>query len=140
MSYGKGNAENLGIVKTEISLNDQAVWYQQKMQRKIRYLEKQYIAATNMLEYERNKFQRLLEMKEAGIAEELSENLSLELQAIYDIAEYVDDDNKRRIVRRLNRINDILDRFVNGDDRPEPVAVSESELDKVPGPTEVRES
>ena len=77
----------------------------------VRKLEEGKAYAENMLSFERNKFQRLMETREAGIAEELSDRLKLELQAIGEIAEYLGDDDKRRIQRRLQRIDKILSAF-----------------------------
>lgn len=67
--------------------------------------------AEGRLEYERNKFERQIEMKEAGIAEELSGDIELEIQAIREIIEYIDSDDQRRIRRRLQRIDDILQEY-----------------------------
>lgn len=79
-------------------------------------LREERIAAEGMLEYERNKFHRQMETKEAGLADQLSENLSLEIQAIRETVEYVDEDNQRRILRRLQRIDKILQEFGGAED------------------------
>lgn len=60
------------------------------------------------LEYERNWFDRQMEMKEVGIAEQLAGKIELEIQAIRDTIECIDEDNQRRIRRRLQRIDNIL--------------------------------
>lgn len=83
------------------------------MREKIAQLEQEKNDAESMLEYERNKFERQLREKEAGIAEQLSNAISLEIQALREIIEYIDEDNQRRIHRRLQRIDDILQEFVN---------------------------
>lgn len=70
--------------------------------------------AESMLEYERNKFERQMQSKEAGIAEQLAGDIELEIQAIREIIEYIDEDNQRRIRRRLQRIDDILQEFGGG--------------------------
>lgn len=67
--------------------------------------------AESMLEYERNKFERQMQSKEAGIAEQLAGDIELEIQAMREIIEYIDEDNQRRIHRRLQRIDDILQEF-----------------------------
>ena len=67
--------------------------------------------AESMLEYERNKFERQMQSKEAGIAEQLADDIDLEIQAIRETIEYVDEGNKKRIRRRLQRIDDILHEF-----------------------------
>lgn len=65
----------------------------------------------DMLEYERNKYERLLKSQGSGIAKELQDTIKLELLAIRDIAEYVPEDDKRRILRRLDRIDKYLEEF-----------------------------
>lgn len=69
-----------------------------------------------MLEYERNKFERQMQSKEAGIAEQLAGDIELEIQAIRETTEYIDEDNQRRIRRRLQRIDDILQEFGGASD------------------------
>ena len=71
-------------------------------------LKAEKTAAENMLEYERHKYQRQLSAQESGIIEHFLNAVGLELQAIYDLTEYLEESDKRRIRRRLNRINDIL--------------------------------
>ena len=66
-----------------------------------------------MLAYERNKFARQLAEKEAGIAEEIRDKIALELKAIREISSYIGTDDQRRIVRRLDRIADILDDYMS---------------------------
>lgn len=66
-----------------------------------------------MIAYERNKFARQLAEKEAGIAEEIRDKIALELQAIREISAYIGADDQRRIVRRLDRIADILDDYMS---------------------------
>ena len=72
--------------------------------------------AERMLEYERNKFERQMQSKEAGIAEQLAGDIELEIQAIRETTEYIDEDNQRRIRRRLQRIDDILQEFGGASD------------------------
>ena len=64
-----------------------------------------------MLEFERNRFQLQMKSKEAGLANLLARKIGLEILAIRETAEYVDDDNRRRLYRRLDRIDDILKNF-----------------------------
>ena len=71
-------------------------------------LEQQKTTAENMLDYEKNKFERQLDLKEAGIAEQFSDDIGLELQAIRELTEYLEEGDQRRIRRRLNRIDSIL--------------------------------
>lgn len=65
----------------------------------------------NRLEYERNKYKRIIRDQERGICEALEKDLQLELSALRDIAEHVNEDDRRRIVRRLNRIEERLHEF-----------------------------
>lgn len=65
----------------------------------------------NRLLYERNKYEKLLRDKERGICEALGKDLQLELSALRDIAEHVNEDDRRRIIRRLNRIEERLHEF-----------------------------
>ena len=74
-------------------------------------LRKELKDADGLLEFERNRFQRQMQHKEAGIAEQLSRMLRLELQAIRETAEYVDEHNQYLLIRRLDRIENILSDF-----------------------------
>ena len=74
-------------------------------------LRKEREASENMLEFEKNRFQRQMQSKDAGLAKQLSKKIELEIQAIRETAEYVDEDNQRRLYRRLGRIDDILKNF-----------------------------
>lgn len=65
----------------------------------------------NRLEYERNKYERIIRDQERGICEALGKDLQLELSALRDIAEHVNEDDRRRIIRRLNRIEERLHEF-----------------------------
>ncbi len=65
----------------------------------------------NRLLYERNKYERMLHDKERGICEALEKDLKLDLSALRDIAEHVNEDDRRRIIRRLNRIEERLHEF-----------------------------
>ena len=74
-------------------------------------LRKELSYAENRLEFERHCFRRQMEMKEAGIAEELAKMLALELLGIREIADHVGENDRRRILRRLQRIDRILGDF-----------------------------
>lgn len=80
---------------------------------RIEELEAENASLQGMLAYERNKFARQMKEKEAGIAEQLSEAIALEVQAIRELCGYVEEDDRRRILRRLRRIDDILQNFSN---------------------------
>ena len=82
-----------------------------KLEEECEHLRKDLKAVENMLEFERNRFQLQMKSKEAGLANLLSRKIGLEIQAIRETAEYVDDDNRRRLNRRLGRIDNILKSF-----------------------------
>ncbi len=74
-------------------------------------LELERNAAENRLEYERNRFERIMAGKDAAIAAALGKKLELELDALREIADHVDEAERRRMLRRLQRIDDIVGRF-----------------------------
>lgn len=74
-------------------------------------LRTELMAAEDMLEFERNKFEKLLITQEADIAERISTSISLELQAIRDLACYLGEDDRKRFNRRLDRIDRYLSEF-----------------------------
>ena len=67
-------------------------------------------AAENMLAYEKNKFEKQLKTQETGIADQLAADIGLELQAMRDLVEYLDESDQKRFRRRLDRI----DRYLQG--------------------------
>lgn len=67
-------------------------------------------AAENMLAYEKNKFERQLRSQEMGLADQLASDIGLELQAMRDLVEYLDESDQKRFRRRLDRI----DRYLQG--------------------------
>lgn len=105
------NAELESDLKYWKGVHADLVEKNRQLEKELDRLSKDRTAAEDMLEYERNKFKRQMETKEAGLAEQLSDNLSLEIQAIRETVEYVDEDNQRRILRRLQRIDKILHEF-----------------------------
>ena len=64
--------------------------------------------AENMLDYERNKYERMLDNLEKEIKEGLRRNLKMELEAVRENAQYVDAIYRKRIVRRCDRIDEAL--------------------------------
>lgn len=68
-------------------------------------------AAENMLGYEKNKFEKQLQSQEAGLAGQISADISLELQALRELVEYLGEDDQRRFRRRLDRIDRYLQEF-----------------------------
>lgn len=65
----------------------------------------------NMLDYERNKFERQMKLKDQGIVRHLAEKLNPELESIRESIQYIEDDDRMRIGRRLDRIDKILNRL-----------------------------
>lgn len=74
-------------------------------------LRQKHSKSENRLEYERDIFERQMRTKEEGIAKQLTSTIHSELQAVREIAERVDENNQRRIFRRLDRIDEFLKRF-----------------------------
>lgn len=68
-------------------------------------------AAENRLDYEKNKFEKQLKTQEAGLAEQITSDIALELQAIRDLVDYLDEDDQKRFRRRLDRIDCYLKEF-----------------------------
>ena len=66
-----------------------------------------------LLEYERNKCAVLLQTQAREITDEIKDILHLELQGISDIAQYLNEADRNRILRRLSRINQYLDDYSN---------------------------
>lgn len=77
----------------------------------IQQLSEERDAAENMLDFEKNKFEKQLETQEAGLAEQMTADIALELQAIRDLVEYLDPDDQKRFRRRLDRIDRYLQEF-----------------------------
>jgi hypothetical protein len=65
----------------------------------------------NYLEFERNKYERLFKAQGRGYAKELKDTIYLELLSIRDICENLPEFDQRRILRRLDRIDQYLEEF-----------------------------
>ncbi len=68
-------------------------------------------AAESMLEYEKNKFAKLLQSQKSGLADQLTADIALELQALRELVEYLEPDDQKRFRRRLDRIDGYLQEF-----------------------------
>ena len=68
-------------------------------------------AAESMLEYEKNKFVKLLQSQKSGLADQLTADIALELQALRELVEYLESDDQKRFRRRLDRIDGYLQEF-----------------------------
>lgn len=78
-------------------------------------LRKERDAAEKRLVYERDIFERRMHTVEDGIAEQFLETIRLELSAIREISDHVDDRNKDRLNRRVDRIEERLSRLCNNE-------------------------
>lgn len=77
----------------------------------IEQLQAEKEAAENMLDFEKNKFEKQLESQEAGVADQLSSDIGLELLALRELVEYLPEDQQKRFRRRLDRIDRYLHEF-----------------------------
>lgn len=68
-------------------------------------------AAENMLDYEKNKYEKQLDAQGADLAEQLTYDIGLELEALRDLVNHLDSNNQRRFLRRLDRIDCYLREF-----------------------------
>ena len=71
-------------------------------------------AAESMLEYEKNKFEKLLKSQKSGLVDQLTADIALELQALRELVEYLEPDDQKRFRRRLDRIDGYLEEFGGG--------------------------
>ena len=99
--------ENKAINTRNCELQDEITSLKADAQR----LSEEREAAENMLEYEKNKFAKHLKTQEAGLAEQLTADITLELQALRDLIEYLNPDDQKRFRRRLDRIDRCLQEF-----------------------------
>ena len=72
-------------------------------------------SAEDMLDYERNKYERLLVQADSDIAEKIRHWIGLELEGIRDVAAHVPENDSRRIIRRLDRIERYLSEILDGE-------------------------
>ena len=73
--------------------------------------QKQLVAEQDMLEYERNKYERLLARQGKGLAKELMSRIYLDLEALRDIAQNITEPDKTRVLRRIRRIAEYCEEF-----------------------------
>lgn len=78
------------------------------MKSELEILQEENAHLRGMLEFERNKYERQMILAESEISDQLAKELHLELQAIRETAEYVAEADRRRICRRLDRIERVL--------------------------------
>ena len=68
-------------------------------------------AAENMLDYEKNKYEKQLDAQGADLAEQLYYDIGLELEALRELVDHLDLNNQRRFLRRLDRMDRYLREF-----------------------------
>ena len=83
----------------------------EQLQQRNAELEKAYTASENRMEFEKNQSQNLFKSQRHLLAANLSKTISVDLQAIRDLVEYLDEDDQRRFCRRLDRIDRDLEEF-----------------------------
>ena len=96
------------------SLNDQNNELQEQVKTlaaQVEAITKERNDAENLLEFEKNKFEKQLESQEAGVADHLSSEIGLELLALRDLVEHLAEDEQKRFRRRLDRIDRYLSEF-----------------------------
>lgn len=104
-------ASLLSEIKTANTRNQELQEENSALSADMQQLREEREAAENMLDYEKNKFKKQLETQEAGLAEQITADIALELQAIRDLVEYLDADDQKRFRRRLDRIDRYLQEF-----------------------------
>ena len=100
--------------KTVTVLHDDYIRLQEDLAKALAELSevKQDLAhAEGMLEFERNKYEKILQAQGSALAKKLKQDISLEVLALRDMTEGLSDLNNRRFTRRLNRIDEYLDEF-----------------------------
>ena len=111
----RNQAERLNQLSEEVSrLNGEKRILQESvetLQLEVQQAKEERTAAENMLDYERNKFEKLIATQEAGAAAQISEDISLELIALREIAENMEAVDQKRILRRVDRIERYLKEF-----------------------------
>lgn len=104
-------ASLLAEIKSSNSRNHELQEENTVLRTDIQRLSEERDAAENMLDFEKNKFEKQLETQEAGLAEQITADIALELQAIRDLVEYLEPDDQKRFRRRLDRIDRYLQEF-----------------------------
>lgn len=98
-------------IKAEKKRNLELQEYIEALKKNNEQLADERDATENMLEYEKTKFKKIIQTREAGIAEQISNDIGLELLAMRDLVEYLEEDDKQRFRRRLDRIDRYLQEF-----------------------------
>ena len=75
-------------------------------------LRKQVQAERDYLDYEKNKYQNFIDELGDDIASKILDTITLELNALDELAERMPENCARRVSRRVKRIRDYLAEFV----------------------------
>lgn len=75
-------------------------------------LRKQVQAERDYLDYEKNKYQNFIDELGDDIASKILDTITLELNALDELAERMPENFARRVFRRVKRIRDYLAEFV----------------------------
>lgn len=104
------SAEVKSIKEQNRNLQDQICLLNTEAQQ----LTEERTAAESMLEYEKNKFEKLLQSQKSGLVDQLTADIALELKALKELVEYLEPDDQKRFRRRLERIDGYLLEFGGG--------------------------
>ena len=75
-------------------------------------LRKQVQAERDYLDYEKNKYQNFIDELGDDIASKILDTITLELDALDELAKRMPENFSHRVSRRVNRIRDYLTEFV----------------------------
>ena len=75
-------------------------------------LRKQVQAERDYLDYEKNKYQNFIDELGDDIASKILDTITLELDALDELAERMPENFSHRVSRRVSRIRDYLTEFV----------------------------
>ena len=111
----RNQAERISSLSGEISsLNRQIQQLQESekaLESKVQLLSDEKAAAEDMLDYEKNKFEKLIVRQAAGAAARISKSISLDLVGLRDIAKNLEETSQKRVLRRVDRIEQYLQEF-----------------------------
>lgn len=82
-----------------------------KTQEELAETKKDLARAEGMREFEVNKYTLLLRSQGRGYAKELRSTIELELVTLRELADRIPGDDKRKFIRRLDRIDMYLEEF-----------------------------
>lgn len=101
------NDEIRGLKTRNLDLHEKIGILQDQAQQ----LSEERDAAENMLDYEKNKYEKQLDAQGADLAAQLMYDIGLEVEAIRGLVDRLDPNNQRRFLRRLDRMEQYLREF-----------------------------